>query len=212
MSKARGSGDFFGEQLAGEMAGERAAFEADLAAAGGEQVGLPIDLSDSDRHHSLPDAEEVLAIQDELDCDMAAAVREHRRRSGAGGRKKGSRNKRNDDFARYLLQFGPHPGITLMRIQGRPVELLAAELGCDKLAAAHLQARAASELMPFMESKMPVKADVALHGQVTWVEDRSGLPIDGGLVEGATGEPLLRLDGEMMENQQFDDGEEEGSE
>jgi hypothetical protein len=204
------------EKFSGEAIGQaRVAFEAERDAAQGEQVPLPIDLTDSDDHHSLPDAAEIVALQMELGCDVADAVREHRRR-GRGGRPKGARNKRTDDFARYVLQFGPHPGVTLARIQGRPVEMLAQELRCTLLEAQQLQIRAAAELLPYVESKKPVALDVGGGAAITWniVQAGGGGPVtDGGLIDGATGQPMLRLDGEeTAENSHFASDQEGRSE
>jgi hypothetical protein len=204
------------EKILGEAIGKtRADFEAERDAAQGEQVPLPIDLTDSDDHHSLPDAAEIVALQMELGCDVAHAVREHRRR-GRGGRPKGARNKRTDDFARYMLEFGPHPGIHLMRRIARPVELLAAELGCTLLEAGQMQDKAAADLLPFFESKKPVALDVGGSAAITWniVQAAGGGPVtDGGLIDGATGQRMLRLDGEeTAENSHFASDQEGRSE
>src|SRR5688572_11825793 len=49
-------------------------------------------------------------------------LREARQRSR--GRPKGARNKRTDDFARYILGFGQDPAITLIQIASTPPEVL----------------------------------------------------------------------------------------
>lgn len=180
VSRASGSAKISGEAVGGM----RDRFEAERAAAAGAQLPLIAtdeampDLSEDDRYHGLPDASEITAIQMEIGCDVFEAVREHRRRKGQGGRKKGALNKRSDDFQRYMLQFGPHPGITLMRVQGRPVEVLAAELGCDKATAQQMQIRAAGELMPYFEGKMPMTVNVNASGDFTLtMVDEAGQPI-----------------------------------
>lgn len=169
------------------------------AGGAGENFGEApeLDLGASEAHLALPDAAEVTAIQLELGCDVAAAVTEWRRRAGRGGRKPGAKNKRNQDLARYLAQFGPDPAVTLMRLQARPVEMLAAELGCTKEGAAHLIVRAASELMPYLHSKKPVDVNVSARGHMTLILE-SGEPaaIDGGqlgAIEDAA--PLLSFAG-----------------
>lgn len=121
---------------------------------GGEQLGL--DLGASEDHLSLPDATEIVAIQMEHGCDLAGAVAEWRRR-GAKGRKPGASNRRSEEFSRYLLQFGPHPGVALMRMIARPIDMLKEELGCTRLEAAELQRKVASELLPYFESRKPVE-------------------------------------------------------
>lgn len=114
----------------------------------------------------LPAAEEILEIQRELDCTVHLAVREHRRRAGKGGRKKGSRNKRTEEFRRLVLASGGHPGLFLQRIYDRPTELLAEELGCSKREALDRQIRAADTLMPFIEGKQPVSVNLAVRGDM----------------------------------------------
>lgn len=139
--------------VADAMAAARDAVPAADAAA---QLGM--DLGESEAHLALPDPAEVVAIAIEQGCSTEMAVQRWRE-AGAKGRKPGARNKRSDDLRSYLLQFGPHPAVTLMRIQGRPVHLLAAELGCSKAEAMAIQVRCASEVLPFIESRMPVKLD-----------------------------------------------------
>lgn len=205
------------EKFSGDaMRDLRGSFDADRAAAEGDQVPLPIDLTDSDEHHALPDASEIVAIQMEMGCDLGDAVREHRRR-GRGGRPKGARNKRTEEFSRYILQFGPHPGVTLARVQGRPTDMLAKELGCTKLEAMQLQIRAASELLPFIEGKKPVEVNMHMGGHMSLVLEQGGA-VDGGMIEGAAIEPMLSFgdggedEAGMAEKRGFDVSEEGVSE
>ncbi|QJQ31814.1 hypothetical protein GV829_04595 [Sphingomonas lacunae] len=205
------------EKFSGDAMRElRDEFEAVQAASAGEQVALPIDLTESDAHHALPDASEIVAIQMELGCDVGEAVREHRRR-GRGGRPKGAKNRRTEEFSRYILQFGPHPGVTLARIQGRPTEVLAKELGCSMEAAMGMQIRAAAELLPYVEGKKPVEVNMHHGGHMSLVLEQGGA-MDGGLIEGAAIEPMLAFapmpdDGvEMAEKRGFDEAEEGHSE
>lgn len=183
-----------GEILGGAVEGDRAAFDQAKAQAAGEQQGLPLDLGDdalpdlreSEEHMGLPDAGDVLAIQAELGpgATISQAVTEYRRRAGAGGRKKGSKNRRTDDFSRWLLSHGPHPGLFLTRMMARPTELLAAELGCDVKDAANLQVRCADILLPFHEGKKPVEVNVSGKGGMALVI--SGMmpgTVDGGVIE-----------------------------
>jgi len=99
------------------------------------------------------------------------------------GRPKGSRNKRTDDFARYLQQFGQHPAITMMQIQNTPPELLIeaskqqkvhsfrkdgrANIVIERMTYAEAQAlrvRCAEGLLPYIESKRPVAVDMNFSG------------------------------------------------
>jgi hypothetical protein len=80
------------------------------------------------------------------------------------GRPKGSANRRTRDFAEYLLARYPDPREVMAQTYARPVDELAAELGCTKLEAFQLQQRAAAELAPYLASKMPVAVSVNHRG------------------------------------------------
>lgn len=182
-------------KISGEAVDDlRDRFDAERDAATGEQVDLldpslqdvldEDDLGESELHMSLPDASEITAIQLKHGCDVQEAVIIHRREKGKGGRKKGAKNRRSADFSRYLMQFGPHPGVTLMRTTARDVGTLAAELGCSRREAMQLQIRAASELLPYMESKKPVDVNVNGFGQIgLQIEDTGHAIPDGDFTE-----------------------------
>lgn len=164
-----------------EILSDAAAAARDRAAGQGLQLGLELDeagraaldvldldqVDDEDRL-GLPHSAEIQEIQRELDCDVYHAVREQRRRSGAGGRKLGSVNRRNKEFRDFVLAQGGHPGLFLQRVFDRPTEQLAAELGCTSDQALDKQIRCAAELLPYLEGKMPavvhhhMKGDMAL--------------------------------------------------
>lgn len=152
----------------------------------------------------LPAAAEILELQRELDCDVYAAVREYRRRQGKGGRKLGSGNRRNAEFRAFILAQGGHPGVFLQRVMDRPVELLAAELGCDKRDALDRQIRCATELMPYVEGKMPVNVNVAVRGDFSLVAG-AGTGLFDGLDDGESDElPML---GFAVENAALSEGD-----
>lgn len=142
-------------------------------------------------------------------------MREARR----SGRRKGSRNRRTDDLAKYLLQFGKHPAITLMELQSAPA-LALVELSRKRVKrvtrsgnvvevdeemsiaeAYSLKARAAAELMPYFESKRPVAVDMTFSG----VSDL----IIAGVTHSET-EMRDLIDAEFMEVP--DDGDDDGEE
>lgn len=172
------------------------------------------DLSDDENYHGLPDSGEIMAIMaDNPGYGVAEAVIEHRRRTGKGGRKKGSTNKRSDDFARYMLQFGPHPGITMQRIQARPLEILAAELGCSKHQAAQLQIRCADAMMPYFESKKPVGLDIRAVGDFSIeIGDFMGSPVAAVTSDPDSLELGFAEYEETEQNQTDSNGEQEKSE
>ncbi len=99
------------------------------------------------------------------------------------GRPAGARNKRSDDFARWLMNFGQHPAITLMQISSTPPEVLIENSKREKVhsftkhgqpnvvvetmtyeAAQALRTRCAEGLMPYFESKRPVAIDMSFSG------------------------------------------------
>lgn len=97
------------------------------------------------------------------------------------GRPAGARNKRTDDFVRWISGFGQHPAITLMQIQSTPPEVLiensrrevarATKHGFVDVpeamtyeAAQSLRVRCAEALMPYLESKKPVAVDMTFSG------------------------------------------------
>lgn len=189
---ARSAGDQV-EQLGLEL-GE--AERAIAAAAGLEGDESPDQLG-------LPAAAEILELQRELDCDVYAAVREHRRRAGKGGRKLGSGNRRNAEFRAFILAQGGHPGVFLQRVMDRPVELLAAELGCDKQGALDRQIRCATELMPYVEGKMPVNVNVAVRGDFSLIAG-AGTGLFDGIDQDDDELPML---GFAEQNQQLGEAE-----
>lgn len=97
-----------------------------------------------------------------------AVVAEARKR----GRKLGSRNKRTDDFSRYILGFGQHPAVTMMQIQSTPPEVLVERSAAvdpvkRRLSygdAQQLRIRCAEAVLPYIEGKQPVRVDMSFNG------------------------------------------------
>lgn len=171
------------------VAGAKALFEA--ASAEEQQLELLDPIS----------PEEMLEARDAIGpgAGHLAVLQEARKRRK--GRPKGARNKRTDDFAKYLMQFGQHPAITMMQIQSTPPEVLIEASKQQKVhsfnkygepnvvtermtyeAAQALRVRCAEGLMPFLESKKPVAVDATIRG-VMVVEEigkvERGRTIDG---------------------------------
>lgn len=128
-------------------------------------------------------AEEMVEAREALggEAGHMAVLREARLRRG--GRPKGARNKRNDDFARYIQQFGQHPAITLMQVQSTPPEVLieaskqpkvhsfrkdgTPNIVVERMSYAEaqaLRARCAETLLPYLEGKKPVAIDMNFTG------------------------------------------------
>lgn len=120
----------------------------------------------------LADAEQLaLAIED--GADRVQAVAEARK----AGRPRGAMNRRNAEFRRWYLTKYAHPLEVLGSTISRPVEALAAELGCTKLEAFQLQQRAAVELAPYVEGKMPVTVDLTARSDVHLVVPGLNAPL-----------------------------------
>lgn len=144
----------------------------DAARAEAEQL----DLLDPIGPEDMVEAREALGPN----AGRLAVVREARERKR--GRPKGVRNKRGDDFARYILSFGQHPGITMMKIQSTPPEILMEASARERVKvtdkgeivkftetmsygeAQSLIVRCAEALQPYIESKRPVAVDVSFAG------------------------------------------------
>lgn len=103
------------------------------------------------------------------------------------GRPKGAMNKRTGALRDYILNQFQHPAVALAQAYSRPVDMLAAELGCTKLEAFTVQVRAAGELLPYIESKMPVAVGIDQRGTIQLVihgADERPAVVDGGELVG----------------------------
>jgi hypothetical protein len=111
----------------------------------------------------LRDEEQLSLLAEETGSDRIGS--QHVQFATRGrGRPKGATNKRQADVRNYLLTRYAHPLEVLAQVYSRPVDALAAELGCSRREAAQLQVRAAAEVAPFVEGKMPVAIDLTTHG------------------------------------------------
>lgn len=146
--------------------------------------------------------EEMALAQEECGPNAGhIAVLQHARKKKQG-RPVGSRNKRTDDFAAYIREFGRDPAITLMQIQATEPEMLVErsrqmdpiKRRMSYADAQALRVRCAEALMPYLHSKKPVAVDATIRG-VMVVEEygdaqgRRGMVIDaeplGVLIDGA---------------------------
>jgi hypothetical protein len=148
-----------------------------------------------------PSPEEMAEAREDLGPEAGKLAVVRHAREKRRGRPKNSRNKRTDDFARYLLGFGQHPAITMMQIQSTPPEVLIeaskqekvhsfskageARVVVERLSyeqAQSLRIRCAEGLMPFLESKKPVAVDMTIRG-VDVIEE-APRQLAGGAVDG----------------------------
>lgn len=111
----------------------------------------------------LRDEEQLSLLAEEAGSDRVSSAHVGLARRGVG-RPRGVGNKRREEVRNYLLSRYAHPLEVLAQIQSRPVDALAAELNCSRREAMQMQIRAASELAPYVEGKMPVAVDLTTHG------------------------------------------------
>lgn len=183
----------------GKMAAEEMAADAkalfDQARAEEEQLELLDPLT----------PEELAEAREELGPHAGGlSVMRHARESRRG-RPKGSKNKRSDDFARYIAQFGQDPAITLMQLQSTPEEVHMARSRRERQkvigkgdaarvvklteemtyeAAAALRVRCAEALMPFIHSKKPVAIDATIRGVIVQEEIGELRRAKGAVIDG----------------------------
>ena len=139
-------------------------------------AGVVADLPASALRLPFADAEQLELIRDEQPGrDAGAAVQAARR----GGRAPGVPNKRTAEMRAYLLRRYPHPLEALAQLYSRPVEVLAAELGCTLLEAATLAVKAAAEVAPFVEGKMPIAIDLTARSDLTLIIPGLNAPVGG---------------------------------
>lgn len=146
-----------------------------------------------------PTPEEIAEARELLGPEAGRLTVVRHARDVRRGRPAGSRNKRTDDFARYISQFGQDPAITMMQIQSTPPEVLmeastrtVTKVIKDRLVtyeeamsyqeAQSLRIRCAEGLMPFIHSKKPVAIDARILG-VRIVEELSGRDGDRDVVD-----------------------------
>lgn len=118
------------------------------------------------------DPEEILEARQRLggNASHLAVVKEAR--TARSGRPRGARNKRTDDMAAYLRQFGPDPAIAAMRIIGTTEELMiqrSIEAGDGKRRmtlgeAQQHRMRMIELMMPYFHGKKPVQVDMTFSG------------------------------------------------
>lgn len=148
-----------------------------LVEAGAAQEAEQEDLFGAVTPEEMVEAREALGRE----ASHMAVLREARGRRQ--GRPKGSRNKRTDDFERYIMQFGQHPAITMMQIQSTPPEVLIEaskqpkvhsfrkngkpNIVVERMSYAEAQAlrtRCAENLMPYLVGKKPIAVDMNFSG------------------------------------------------
>ncbi len=150
-------------------------------------------------------SEDLFDAQQELGfgAGIVSLMREARKHKG---RRQGARNRRNDDFVRYISQFGQDPAITLMQIQSTlPEELVARSRLLDPLKrqlsyadAQSLRTRCAEALMPYMHSKMPVSVELGEAGDFNLLIPGTNISAEDAILA-AGGQFVLEADYQEIE-------------
>lgn len=191
------SGQDFSAAVAGEAVAQSKAL-LDAAAAEEAQLSLL----------DPPTPEEMAEARLELGPEAGRLSVLKHARERRRGRPLGARNRRNEDFARWLGSFGQDPAVTLMQIQSTPEEVLVenSRKTVEKLTkhgakvdievetltyegATSLRIRCAEALMPYFHGKQPVQVDMNIRG-VDVIEEAprqlTAHAVDGEFVEVAT--------------------------
>ncbi len=136
----------------------------------------PLDEAMREPIGALLDGEQLELIRDQVPGrDPALAVQVARAMPRGRGRPAGALNKRNAKLRDFILARYEHPAIGMAETYSRPVEALAAELGCTLVEAAKLQADARAELLPYIEGKMPTILDIRKDADMVVVMASGGL-------------------------------------
>ncbi|MGJ0393025.1 MAG: hypothetical protein ACR650_09745 [Methylocystis sp.] len=134
--------------------------------------------------------------EDERACEDSNPFRMPQRR---GGSRKGSPNRRTEDFRRYYASLGlADPLLFLGHLISAKTADVARELGCKPVQALEVQRKAAEGLAPYLHSKQPTKVDV---------EGAEGLPVlvvqqfEGGAQQLAEARQAgaMTIDGDLVE-------------
>jgi hypothetical protein len=138
---------------------------------GGEKIGINTAVAEAIAQNggvqvpNFVDAEQLSLIPLRKVEDGAEAVSRGSLARGVG-RPPGSKNRRTQEMADYILSRYTSPLIALAETYARPVQDLAKELGCDKLEAFKLQLVAAKELAPYLHQKLPIAIDTGEKGLI----------------------------------------------
>lgn len=119
-------------------------------------------------------AEEMHDAQEQCGKDAGPMTVLRTARENRKGRKPGSRNRRTDDAARYLSQFGPDPAVAMMKIIADSEEaMVARSRAIDPYKrqmtygeARAMRVRCAETMIPYFHGKKPVQVDATIRGIV----------------------------------------------
>lgn len=140
-------------------------------------------------------AEEMVEAQEDLGPNAGNLAVLRHARAKRQGRPLGSKNRRTDDFERYISQFGSDPAVALTRIHSSTPEMLverSRQLDPVKRRLSYGDAqsmiiRAAEAMLPYRHSKKPVAVDHNVRGvivqeQIGEIRRVGGDAIDGEVI------------------------------
>ena len=135
----------------------------------GKKLGLSEALAIVGTANTVPGAvaEQLPLLPISKDHGEGAPVGEDDDGARGPGRPPGSRNKRTQEMADYLMSRYRSPLVILCETYSRPVALLAAELSCSLADAFDFQLKAAKEVALYVHQKMPVAIDVDADGVIS---------------------------------------------
>lgn len=161
--------------IEGFSAGFRAAGAGAPPSAGGTQLSLGV-------------------LAPELEAVGADGLPEPRR----PGRPAGSRNRSTEEWREHLLARYPSPLEGCLSIATRPLIELARDLGCTRLEAAQLQAKARADALPYLHQKQPQAVEIDAGDELPTII----LVQPGQIRRGENGATIIDLDAEeIAENQ-----------
>lgn len=144
--------------------------------------------------------EEMAEAQERLgpNAGNLAVLKEAR---SARGRPKGAKNRRSDDFAKFILSHGTHPAVTMMQIQTTPPEVLverSRQIDPIKRRLSYgdaqaMRVRCAEALLPYIEAKKPVAVELDAKGDFNLLIPGVNIGADDA-VKAAKGEYVLEAD------------------
>lgn len=129
----------------------------------GTAAGVRMAIAEAGPLLPLRDAQQLDMLTEEAGQRTVQSTHVHLAARGRG-RPRNSKNRQTREVRDYLLRQYAHPLEVLAQIYSRPTDMLAAELGCSKDAALQIQVRAAAEVAPYVEGKMPHQVQLDVNG------------------------------------------------
>lgn len=121
------------------------------------------------------------------------------------GRPPGARNRSTEQWVKVILATKRSPLEFLTDVYSRPVELLAAEIGCDRKEALQMQIRCAEATLPYLHQKQATSAEEAAAALLTVILPAAGAALASQRAENGGTLTVPRLVIDHKENQPLSD-------